>query len=219
MEGSSTVVCDGHNWNSSAPICLSKSFHPFTFWSLKGDALVWAVTRTFISSVSFSVSWDFKITNLPYLVVFDQTNNLQRRRPCSLLDPGSGRSVSERASHRKPTRSHQLRISRRLPTPNPRPVPGRHPPGLLVQRSDLSGDHSSGGVEHEGAGLLRDQQGDARAHDHWDRSQGSLWVLKIKAEFFFIKEHAFASVHLFFHAKSCSPLFWSIMPALLFSQV
>ena len=24
MEGSSTVICDGHHWNSSAPICLSK---------------------------------------------------------------------------------------------------------------------------------------------------------------------------------------------------
>ena len=166
MEGSSTVVCDGHNWNSSAPICLSKSFHPFTWWSLEGDALVLAVTTAFISSVSFSVSWDFKITNLAYLSVFDQTNNLQRRRPCSLLDPGSKRSVSKGSSHLKPTRSHQLRISRRLPSPNPRPVPGRRPPGHLVHWSDLSGDHSSGGVEHEGSGLLCDQQGDGRAHHH-----------------------------------------------------
>ena len=140
MEGSSTVVCDGHNWNSSAPICLSKSFHPFTCWSLEGDALVWAVTTTLISSLGFSLSWDFKITNLPYLVVFDQTNNLQRRRPCSLLDPGSGRSVSERASHPKPTRSHKLRISWRVPSPNPRPVPGQRAPGHLVQWSDLSGE-------------------------------------------------------------------------------
>ena len=27
MEGGNTVICDGHHWNSSAPICLSKFYY------------------------------------------------------------------------------------------------------------------------------------------------------------------------------------------------